>query len=235
MERALGELQQGKYALEEYTLPEKGNVNLGYLSSLSEYIPFLASHYLMDDPRIHTHFQMAQMPHYGLCREIEQLKFDIGFSTAPESPALDTYHLGSHRSVVIVSDRHPWADRSSVSLRELTGQNYVTYSRDCEIRRLLDELLKKYEVKPVIVSELLYDNLVFGMVSSNFGIAIVPEPMGLAPRHIHTLRIEEEDARREIYMIWLRDTYLPPAAVRFRDYVIQNQLTIERFRESILH
>ena len=135
--------------------------------------------------------------------------------------------------MVIVSDRHPWAERTRVSLKELNGQNFVAYSRECRIRLLIDRLLAQNGVTPVIVSELLYDNLVYGMVSADFGVAIVPEPLGMQPRHIHVLAIEESDAVREIHMIWSRENYFPPAAEQFRDFVISHKLTLDHFRQEI--
>ena len=231
--RALEELEKGRARLEEYTQPGKGTVSLAYLSSLSEYIPYLASRFLVANPSLHTYFHMAQRPHGGLCADVSDMLYNIGFSTKPDSDVLDSYYLGAHRSVLIVSDRHPWAGRTSVSLRELDGQKFVAYSNDCRIRHLIDLLLEQYGVSPVIVSELMYDNLVYGMVSADFGIAIVPEPMGMQLRHIRVLRIEESEAIREIYMIWSRTNYLPPAAVRFRDFIIENRLTLDAFQESI--
>ena len=233
VDAALNQLSRGRERLEEYTEPVNGTVYLSYLSSLSEYIPYLASQFLMANPALHTHFQMSQRPHDSVCHQVTELVANIGFTTSPEADLLGSYHLGGHRSVVIVSDQHSWANRSRVSLKELDGHNFVAYSQDCKIRHMIDELLLQYNVKPVIVSELMYDNLVFGMVSANFGVAIVPEPMGMHPRHIHVLDIEESEAIRDIYMIWSRDNYIPPAAIRFRDFIIENHLTLDHFREII--
>ena len=233
VEEALRELEEGRRRLEEYTAPGEGTVLLSYISSLSEYIPFLASRFLMANPDLHTHFQMSQSSHDDLCRNISTLACNLGFSIAPDSGNLASCPLGMHRLVVIVSDRHPWADRERISLKELDGQKFVAYTLNCRIRCLIDQLLAQYNAAPVIVSELMYDNLVFGMVSADFGVAIVPEPLGMQPRHIHVLGLEESEALREIHMIWSRDNYLPPAAACFRDFVISRQLTLDRFRQTI--
>ena len=233
VEHALDELDQGRLELEKITEPGKGTVLLSYLSSLSEYIPYLASQFMVANPSLHPYFRMTQRPHGAVCRDISDMTCNLGFTSLPDQDFLESHFLGSHRSVVIVSDRHPWAGRSSISLKELNGQNFVAYTQECRIRHLIDQLLKQYNVKPVIVSELLYDNLLFGMVNANFGIAIVPEPMGMQLRNIHVLPIDKSEARRDIYMIWSRDNYLPEIAARFRDFIISQDLTLDRFRETI--
>ena len=230
---ALNQLEQGRIDLEKITEPGKGTVLLSYLSSLSEYIPYLASRFMIANPSLHPYFRMSQRPHGAVCRDVFDLACNLGFTSLPDQGSLETHFLGSHRSVVIVSDRHPFASRSSISLNELDGQNFVAYTQDCRIRHLIDQLLEQHNVKPVIVSELLYDNLLFGMVNANFGIAIVPEPMGMQLRNIHVLSIEESEARRDIYMIWSRDNYLPEIAARFRDFIISQDLSLDRFRETI--
>ena len=85
-----------------------------------------------------------------------------------------------------------------------------------------------------MVSETLQDHVIYGLVAANQGIAIVPRPLGAMPYNVKALPIENAGPDpRKIYLLWNRHSYLPPAAVRFRDFVVQHGRVFDEYLLSM--
>lgn len=227
--QALSILDAGRAKINEYTQPAQGTVILSYLSSLTEYVPFATSLYLSSNPAIHTRFHMEQLPTGSIEDNLLNGQSNLGFSSKVNSSRLNAYYVGEHPSVLIVSDRHPWADRTRVSLKELDGQDFITYTKECGIRGYIDDILDSAGVTPKVVSEAMYDNLIIGMVGSNFGVAIIPRPLGMHLSQCKCITLEEDVPARKIYMVWPKQLYVPPAAQQFLDYVMEHSVTLDYF------
>lgn len=227
--QALNILDAGRIKLNEYTQPAQGTVVLSYLSSLTEYVPFVTSLYLSGHPGIHTRFHMEQLPTGQIESNLIHGQSNLGFSSQVSSPRLGSFYVGEHPSVLIVSEQHPWADRTSVSLQELDGQDFITYTQDCGIRKYIDNILHTAGVQPRIISEVMYDNLIIGMVGSNFGVAMIPKPLGMHLSQCRCISLEGDVPPRKIYLVWPKELYIPPAAQKFLDFVVDHAVTLDYF------
>lgn len=220
--QAISILEAGRAKMNEYILPTQGTVMLSYLSSLTEYVPYLISLYRLNSPNIQTSFRMEQLPTGQIEDNLLNGQSNIGFSSKVLSDQLNAFYLGAHPSVIIVSEKHPWADRLSISLSELDGQDFVTYTSECGIRGYIDDLFKATNIHPKITAEVMYDNLIIGMVSSNFGVGIIPKPLGIQPCQCRCIPIQDVLPLRDIYLLWPKRHYLPPAAQQFMDFIKKN-------------
>lgn len=228
VERALDALEEGRVMLQDSINPDSGTITLTYLSSLDAIIPRIIAHYYEDTGRTHVKFQFYQGPATQLQENLKLGIADIGFSTELPGPNYESFYLGIHRSVIIVSDRHPFANRSSISLEELRGERFIMYDHQCHIRNYIDQIFKDYKVNPKIVLETTHDNLVSSLVAENFGIALIPELLGKdKPQHIKFLDIEDPIPDRQIMLIWKKNHRLPPVTQRFLDYIHQNIQTLD--------
>ena len=223
VERALDALAEGQMALQDSVDPDSGTITITYLSSLDAIIPRIIAYYYEDTGRTHVKFQFYQAPATLLQENLKLGIADIGFSTELPSPNYESFFIGVHRSVIIVSDRHPLANRTSVSLEELRGEPFIMFDHQCHIRNYIDQVFKQYKVNPKIVLETTHDNLVSSLVAENFGIALIPELLGKdRPKHIKFLTIENELPERKIMLMWKKNHKLPPVTQRFLDYIQQN-------------
>ena len=70
----------------------------------------------------------------------------------------------------------------------------------------------------------------YGLVAANHGVAITPYPMGGAPYNIKIVPISDYIPPRELYLIWHKERYIPPAAEYFRDFIIRSGKVFDQFR-----
>ena len=120
---------------------------------------------------------------------------------------------------VIVPADHPLAERESICLREIEPYPYILYEDDSGLRRLVEHLLQSVDVVPRVAYEAPDEEAIFSLVSAGFGVAFVAVTDALKKLSVRTLRVEDFDAHCTLYMAYNANRYLPPAAVRFVNYI----------------
>ncbi len=234
VDQALDSLEKGKLILSEYTHPQKGTVRMSYLSSLNQYVPWLTMKFYQSTEQIETKFEMTQYPTSKIEKDILDGKADLGISSVVDLPSISSFYLGNHETVLVVAENHPWAERRSVSLKELDGVPLITYTQECGIRKYIDGLFEAVEggCHPKIVSEVMYDNLILGIVASGFGVGLIPKPLGYRPERVKILTISDSIPGRNLYMIWSSTRYISPATERFRDFVMEQALFLDQYMKE---
>ncbi|MGN0403274.1 MAG: LysR substrate-binding domain-containing protein, partial [Acetatifactor sp.] len=86
--------------------------------------------------------------------------------------------------------------------------------------------------QPKIAFEALNDPIVLGVVSANLGVALVAEAVDLTGCHVKALEIENEIPSRDIHMAWVKDRYMTPAVKSFRDFIIQNGMFLDQYKNK---
>ena len=80
--------------------------------------------------------------------------------------------------------------------------------------------LKKIGVIPQIACEVEEDNAVAGLVSINYGIAIIPRFWALDHFDVKILPINHPSHERFIYIASMKNKYLSKTVHRFRNFAI---------------
>lgn len=220
--KALTTLTEGEEELKRFMQSTKGTVTISYFSSLHAYLPYITAKYILKHPEEQTEFQMNMATASGLERDILEGRSQLGISTAPTAHGLQSFPLGEHPLSIIASVHSEFSGRESLSVKELDGKPLIAYTKGCAIRQMTDSFLAAHGSCPQIVNEARFDNLIMGMVADNLGAAIIPIPSGLSSRRIEIIPIQEAMPARTIYLLWAQNHPLPAAALKFRDYMIQN-------------
>jgi len=232
VKKALDTLEDGNQKLQDLVSPSKGKVTLSYLSSLDPFITYMISKYYRSTGEIEKRFKFYQAPSSEIYNRLMDGTVDLAFSTQFDNDKLDSCVIGKHRSVLIVSKKHPLARKDSVDLAEIRDEKLITYSGECQMRVYIDSILKKFHISPSIILETVYDNIIIGSVAANFGVAIIPEPLAPVHNNVKVLTITNDIPHREMCMIWVKDRYMPPAVKNFKNYVTDNGMILNEFIES---
>lgn len=102
---------------------------------------------------------------------------DLGLVSFPRRGAdLVAIDWQQQPMLLVVPPEHPLARRSSVSIQDLAGQDYVPFTRELTIRREIDRWLKKARVSVNPVHE--FDNIenIKRAIEVGSGIALLPAP-----------------------------------------------------------
>jgi DNA-binding transcriptional LysR family regulator len=83
--------------------------------------------------------------------------------------------ISKDKLVVVVSEKNHYATRSSVSLAELSGENFIMYDKGTIIHRLTLDACHSAGFEPqIFYASLRIDNII-SLVASNIGVALLME------------------------------------------------------------
>ncbi|MDO4548193.1 MAG: LysR family transcriptional regulator [Clostridia bacterium] len=201
----------------------EGDVNIGYNPPWCYgFVPRLAREFLRRKENEKIIFSFKQMNSPRIIEGLKDGRFDVGFCTTErEVPDIFFFPLFRQEMAVIVPSGHPLAARGSVNLRDISPYPYILYEGDSGLCRLVKQMLKNADVEPKIAYEAPNEEAIFSLVSSGFGIALVAITDALKKLDVRALKVENFDAFCTLYMAYNTARYLPPAAIRFANYIKQ--------------
>lgn len=223
--RSLSILDNGIEDMQRHARGE-GLIRLGFLRQLGvEFIPTLVSRYSrqMSGYKVQFTFHADRTPELldGLLHQ----KYDLVFCTRPtESEDFSCVPIERQDLVLIVPQDHPLASRTEIRLDETLKYPYIFFDNTTGLRFVIDELFQKVGKFPEIVYETDEEQIIAGLVSHSFGIAVIPEIDLLNKLNIKKIPITYPVSEGNLYMIANKQFYLTPAVEHFRDFIIRSLL-----------
>lgn len=226
VERSLSILDNGIEDMQRHARGE-GLIRLGFLAQLAvEFIPGLASRFLSlnRERRIDFTFHADRTP--DLLEGLKQQKYDLVFCARPvESEFFSCVPIDRQELVLIVHKQHPLAARDCISLADTLQYPYIFFDNSTGLRPVIDELFEKIGRRPQIAYETDDEQIIFGLVSHGFGIAVTPYRELLLKLNVKILPILSPSWEGNIYMVSNKQIYLTPAVKNFRDFILHHLLT----------
>ena len=147
----------------------------------------------------------------GLLREVDQ------------SPGLKIFPLVKEPLVLAVPGDHKLLGRNEVSIRDLKEEAFVAYPRK-QISYLHNHFLKlcnEAGFVPRVAQEAVQFATILGLVSSNVGIAIVPQSVSsIQLKNVCFMNISGPEAFSNIFIARRRDDMASPAQKRFTEIAL---------------
>ena len=195
--------------------------------------PDIIVRYVSETNRVDVRLQFNQEATYNQLKEhLLEGKIDLVFATKIDDPRIASSYIGDHQLVLLVPKIHRLARYDWVDLSELDGENFIAFDADCQLRTVTDEIFQNLDIHPNITMETAQDIIMYGLVAANHGIAITPYPLGGAPYNTKIVQIANNIPPRQLYLMWNREQYLPPAAEYFRDFIVRSGEVFTQFLEK---
>ncbi len=128
--------------------------------------------------------------------------------------------LWSEELFAIVPLGHPLAERESILLAEIAEESFIFLKKGYALRRTTDQLFEQLGVVPRVTFEGEEAATVAGLVSAGLGVSLLPDLRGIDKSKIAQIRISSPKCQRVIGMAQVQGGYLSPAAVRFKEFVL---------------
>ena len=124
-----------------------------------------------------------------------------------------------YEMVLVTPTDHPLSGRKRVSLRDISRYPFISYTRDTETRRLIDEPFQKHKLKTSISMALGSTDLIIKYVSLGYGISIIHNlNIDEANReNLHIRPLKRYYSREYIHLIYRDRETLSPAVQAFCD------------------
>lgn len=225
VKRSLTILDNGIEDMQRHARGE-GLIRLGFLTQLGvEFIPGLASQFLSLDSKRKVNFTFHADRTPELLEGLRQQEYDLVFCVRPvESEDFSCVPIDRQELVLIVHENHPLAAKDCISLDETLEYPYIFFDHSTGLRPVIDELFKKTGKTPEIAYETDEEQVIFGLVSHGFGIAVTPYRELLLKLNVKILPIISPTWEGNIYMVSNKQAYLTPAVKNFRDFILRHLL-----------
>lgn len=225
--RMLMEFNVAKQELQDLVHPEHGEVALGFLHTLgTSLIPDLIGTFRGQFSTIS--FQLIQNHSYSLLEHLHAGELDICLIAEPTEAKIPIQWtpLWSEEIFVVLPLEHPLAGSESILLEEIAHESFIFLKKGYALRDTTDRLFQQKGINPKITFEGEESATVAGLVSAGLGISLLPNA-GLNKSKIAQVRLRQPKCQRVIGIAEVVGRYLSPAALRFKQFVVDHFGRIE--------
>lgn len=217
---ALAELSKGEATLLQIADPTIGNINFGYIYSVSfDMMPSLIEKFYEHQGNRNISFNFHQGTTSTLQAQLIDGSLDLILTTRSDNESVESLPVFEQELFLVVSDKHPLARRSSVTLDDIREEHYISINYNSALRMQIDSCFHDAELEPKTVIEVDDCNAMASFVGAQLGVAIMPKIPSLSNYKVVALPIRDLDIRREICLLWSKERPMIPAVSCFRDYI----------------
>jgi len=156
----------------------------------------------------------SRIPKEIMAREVE-----LGIiSFKPNDNSVVSLSVATDELALIVSPKHFLADKTSVSIVELGGENFIAHNAPSPYRQKVIETFEKHHTKLNISIELPSLEAIKRLVENGTGVALVPKLTAqneIANGQLKALSVKEMKLERKLNIIYRRNSVLSHAAKVF--------------------
>jgi len=217
-EKILQQVNELKQRLADMQQTPQGHIQLGTTTSIAmQILPRVLSYFQDQFPLIKT--TIHSMPSSQIMASVESGLIDIGIAYLFEKhPALETSVLYYDTFELVVSPRHPLAERNHTSIYSLADIPMIMLTPETAGRRFLDQILSRYKIEPRIVMVLSSSEEVKRMVELNLGAAVISK-MSIANEvragTLKMIKVNELEIPRPVGVVYKAGRYLNTALQQF--------------------
>ena len=156
---------------------------------------------------------------------VQNAELDLGIVSYPVGSAeINVIPLRSEDMVLVCPPKHPLAGKKKISINQISGEDFIAFSRDLIIRKEIDNYLRKRDVSINLVME--FDNIetIKQAVEIGSGISILPEPTiqkEIKSGTLVAVQLSTKTLRRPIGIIHRHRKIFTPTAVKFIELLQQ--------------
>jgi len=169
-----------------------------------------------------THFTLEEIDGLNILPALEEHRFDLAFTRHNflDDEKFTCLEIRKDKLLVVVSKKNRYATRSSISIKGLSGDNFIVFDRVTDLHKLIIEECKKAGYDPIIFYSSHRKVSVFGLLGANIGLALMPSKIYDYHNHPDVLAIPlEEHIECNMVLAYLKNRKLPKAANIFIDFL----------------
>lgn len=201
-----------------------GHISFAFLEVLgTSYAPSISKQFLNSNPEKNIQFEF----HSGsvsteIIAGLKSFRYDIGISSfIANEPTIEFIPIASQELIVITALDHPLACYDEVSLKDLEEYPQIIFSQKSALRELIDDIYARNKITYTKAYEVKTDQVIAGLVSQNWGIAIIPNMLMLDSLPIKRIKLKDIGWERYFYLAYNKDMYLPPVVNDFKNFILK--------------
>jgi DNA-binding transcriptional LysR family regulator len=224
-EKTLADLAHAVAASREASALRRGRVSVATSTVLAAtLLPWAARKFAAQHPGIA--FALRDVAEQEIRARVKAGDVDLGVGTTIEpDPDVDEVPLFEDSLTAVVGERHPLAERSTITWRELGEHPLIVLGRGSPIRALQDQALAAAGIAAAPAFEVSFSSTAISMVACGLGVAALPvNARQVSSRvKVQVRPLVRPALTRRVAIFRRRELSLSPAAAAFevflRDYV----------------
>ena len=218
-ERVMSELDRAERAISELRGTAAQPVRLGFVPSLGmHFVPELVTSFKRTQPGITFRFMQASRARLHTALLAGDLDAVLACHKFTET-TIGWEPLWDEALLAFMPLTHPLAKRRLVDLRELAGEDLLSFKPGERLRDEVDEMAQRVGFAPKVVYEAEDIPTLLGLVSLGLGIALLPESVQANRGRAAAIRLRDTRSRT-VGLSWMRDQFQTHSANAFANFVI---------------
>jgi LysR family transcriptional activator of glutamate synthase operon len=168
------------------------------------------------------HFTLEEIHGLNIFPALEERRFDVAITRHNflDRDKFTSFEIRKDKLLVVVSPKNRHATRSSISIKELSGDNFIVFDKVTDLHQLIMDECKKAGFDPTIFYSSHRKVSVFGLVGANIGLALMPSKIFDYHKHPDVIAIPlVEDIECNVVLTYLKIKKLPKSAKLFIEFL----------------
>ncbi|WP_294610593.1 LysR family transcriptional regulator [uncultured Gilliamella sp.] len=210
--------------IKRYSSGEEGSVTVAVLPSLAvKWLPQVIAKFNEENPKIRVDILDTQ---WDRClHSIIDNSADIAVAAGtPALKEIEAELLFSDDFYLICHKDNELAQKQSVELKELEGQNFIAFAKGTSIRIYTDQLIQLYNIQYAM--EVTQLTSMMGLIAVNHGISITTGLTLFQFEHdnIAIIPFKDISLKRAVYLIKKKERQLSMQAQKFYQFIRSNNI-----------
>lgn len=180
-------------------------------------------------------FTLEEVDGLNVLPALDEFRFDLAITRDNFLDESKYAHLEIYKDqlLVVVSKKNPYVNRFSISMKELSNDNFIVFDKVTDLHKLIIEECRNSGFEPTIFYSSHRKVSVFSLIGANIGIALIPSKVYEYHKHPDVVAIPlEETIECNLVLVYLKNRKLPRTATGFIEF-LHNQIK-ERENEQNL-
>ena len=216
--RMLAELDAARVELEEVRGLRTGHVTVGTMHTMGPVDVSLALA-MFHERHPAVELTVREQSSEELAEMLRDDELDLAFLSVTErieSHELGLHQLVSEELILILPPTHPLSKRRRVRMRELVGEQFISFREGARLRELLATAGHHAGFEPTVKLESNESERIRRLVSRGMGVAILPRSdADRSGAEVAVARLIEPSLTRDITLAWREGRRHPPAVAEF--------------------
>lgn len=137
-----------------------------------------------------------------------------------EKERYNMIEIAKDQMVLVLSRDHPLAQRKSISLAELSNENFIMFDKGTVVHELCVDACHKAGFEPRVFYASFRVDTILSLVASNSGVVLIMEKVFDFLKNPQVVAIPlEEVIESRIMLVYLKELALSPTAQLFADMI----------------
>ncbi|WP_158541037.1 LysR family transcriptional regulator [Sporosarcina sp. BI001-red] len=221
----LSEMNIFEKEVNEVKVAGSGEVRLGMIESVKNWIPNVLSWYRQGYPDMHVVLKEV-LGRNDIEHALRDYAVHICLTNEfIDEPDIITVPLYTEKLVLVMNSQHPLATRANVQFHEIAKEPFIITSKGFQTRTNITEAFEKAGIAMNSCYEADRFETILTLVEAGIGISIIPRNYigEVVPDHLAIQELDSPSLERTVYLAYVKNRYRPPAI----DALLQKMLESE--------